>query len=391
MGQSPPDPVGEQVAALGARMLDRADELADGMTARIRAAVPIYTTGIVTHEQLRATSLANVEFIFRPIGRTSAVSSPQSRDNGRERARAGIPLTAVMAAYRVGARYLWDHLAATATEAAAPAEVVVRAAGEMWLVLDTFTHEMAEGYREEVTAQALDRQQQRSALVQAIVEGHLADTSLWEAAEILRLPARGPYAVLTAAVAEPGRSAVPDAAQRLSRAGIASAWGMTHDAEIGIAALPRPGDLDAVAAAFADGPGRVGVSPRYETLPESADALRLARVALRACTAARLVTVFERQPLAVAAAGTPDVMRRVARTTLEGLAGLPAADRALLLRTFGAWLDHRGSADATATVLHCHPNTVRYRLRRLEEYTGRSLADPRWVAELSLAYHVAEG
>lgn len=35
-----------------------------------------------------------------------------------------------------------------------------------------------------------------------------------------------------------------------------------------------------------------------------------------------------------------------------------------------------------------HPNTVRYRLKRLEERTGRSLSDPRWVAELSLAYEI---
>ncbi|HTQ22748.1 helix-turn-helix domain-containing protein, partial [Mycobacterium sp.] len=30
----------------------------------------------------------------------------------------------------------------------------------------------------------------------------------------------------------------------------------------------------------------------------------------------------------------------------------------------------------------------RYRLRRLAEYTGRSLDDPRWIAELGLAYQI---
>jgi DNA-binding PucR family transcriptional regulator len=38
-----------------------------------------------------------------------------------------------------------------------------------------------------------------------------------------------------------------------------------------------------------------------------------------------------------------------------------------------------------------HPNTVRYRLRRLEERTGRTLSDPRHVAELSLAFEVDRG
>jgi DNA-binding PucR family transcriptional regulator len=36
-------------------------------------------------------------------------------------------------------------------------------------------------------------------------------------------------------------------------------------------------------------------------------------------------------------------------------------------------------------VLYCHPNTVRYRLRRLQEMTGRSLSEPRSVAELAAA------
>jgi DNA-binding PucR family transcriptional regulator len=36
-------------------------------------------------------------------------------------------------------------------------------------------------------------------------------------------------------------------------------------------------------------------------------------------------------------------------------------------------------------VLFCHRNTVRNRLQRLEELTGRSLEDPRGLAELFVA------
>jgi DNA-binding PucR family transcriptional regulator len=35
--------------------------------------------------------------------------------------------------------------------------------------------------------------------------------------------------------------------------------------------------------------------------------------------------------------------------------------------------------------VHCHPNTVRYRLRRLHQLTGRSLTDPRDLADLRAA------
>jgi DNA-binding PucR family transcriptional regulator len=38
-----------------------------------------------------------------------------------------------------------------------------------------------------------------------------------------------------------------------------------------------------------------------------------------------------------------------------------------------------------AAKLHVHRNTVHYRLRRVAELTGRSLAEPTGVAELHLA------
>ncbi|WP_441246817.1 PucR family transcriptional regulator [Kitasatospora sp. McL0602] len=45
-----------------------------------------------------------------------------------------------------------------------------------------------------------------------------------------------------------------------------------------------------------------------------------------------------------------------------------------LLGTLGAFLDHDGSWARTAEALHIHVNTVHYRIRRIEELTGRSLA-----------------
>jgi hypothetical protein len=44
-----------------------------------------------------------------------------------------------------------------------------------------------------------------------------------------------------------------------------------------------------------------------------------------------------------------------------------------------------GSVECAAEVLHYHPNTVRYRLRRRQELTGRSLSDPHGVAEPATA------
>ncbi|WP_037934709.1 PucR family transcriptional regulator, partial [Streptomyces sp. SPB78] len=55
-------------------------------------------------------------------------------------------------------------------------------------------------------------------------------------------------------------------------------------------------------------------------------------------------------------------------------------------RTLAAYLDRFGDVPATAKLLAVHPNTLRYRLRRLHDLFGVDLADPdtRLVAELGL-------
>jgi len=60
----------------------------------------------------------------------------------------------------------------------------------------------------------------------------------------------------------------------------------------------------------------------------------------------------------------------------------------MLFETFRVWQDNDASLRGAAEVLFCHPNTVRYRLRRIEKRTGRSLSRPRDVAELCLAFEI---
>lgn len=48
-----------------------------------------------------------------------------------------------------------------------------------------------------------------------------------------------------------------------------------------------------------------------------------------------------------------------------------------LLATAAAFLEGGGSVEGTGRALFVHPNTVRYRLKRVREVTGRDLTDPR--------------
>ena len=57
---------------------------------------------------------------------------------------------------------------------------------------------------------------------------------------------------------------------------------------------------------------------------------------------------------------------------------------AALVVGFGSGLAG-GSIEATARARYIHPNTVRYRLRRIQEVTGYSATDPRDAYVLRLA------
>ncbi|MFI6294159.1 PucR family transcriptional regulator [Nonomuraea sp. NPDC050790] len=70
----------------------------------------------------------------------------------------------------------------------------------------------------------------------------------------------------------------------------------------------------------------------------------------------------------------PADLRRSFRTRLLGaLEAYDAAHQTDLLETLQAFLEESGNWTSTSERLHVHVNTLRYRLKRIEELTGRSL------------------
>ncbi|NIK58970.1 PucR family transcriptional regulator [Kribbella shirazensis] len=368
------------------RMTARADELVEAMASSIETEVEFYRTGgLVPPEALRASCGANFRYMLESL--VGVGSDPVSaRETGRQRAEQGAPLADVMAAYRVGTRYLWDAVLAEASAAGLADPVVVEASSRLWQVQSTYTDAMTDAYRDVQSRRLLAQDQERSALVEALLEGRMpAGATVWEAAELLRLPHTGPFVVVAAAVPEVGRQALPAVEERLRAAGLASAWRLLPEQQIGVVSVPsgRLGVLVDLLGRSAT--GRVGVSPPYDELDGTGQAVRFARVALAGATTESCVTLFDESPLTMAAVAAPDVMQYFVHRVLGGLDDLAPDDREVLLGTLAAWSTHNGSATETGEYLYCHPNTVRHRLRRIEERTGRSLNDPRAVAELLLA------
>ena len=247
------------------------------------------------------------------------------------------------------------------------------------------------GHRDEQNRQLLAEGSQRSNLIDALLEGRaLDDWSLRDLACKLRLPINGPFVVVVAQIPSAGDEPLPEIESKLRSLDIFSAWRLLPDLQVGIVNVASEQQLDKVVALVSRmTTARVGVSAAVEDLRDTPRALHVARVMLQGPTdSASSVAVFDGSILATAAVSAPEAMIKTVGAALEGFGDLPDAEREILFETFRVWQDNDASVRGAAEVLICHPNTVRHRLHRIEKHTGRSLARPRDVAELCLAFEV---
>lgn len=80
----------------------------------------------------------------------------------------------------------------------------------------------------------------------------------------------------------------------------------------------------------------------------------------------------------------PAMRRRLCQDLLEPLLAESPNSREILSETLLVWLETRDSAPAIAARLDVHPQTVRYRWRRINEIFGDSLHDPEFVVQMTL-------
>jgi hypothetical protein len=247
------------------------------------------------------------------------------------------------------------------------------------------------GYRDEQKRQMFDDTSRRSLLIDSLLEGRVFDDcSLSEVAGHLRLPKGGPFVVIAAEVGSAGSEPLPVIESKLRSLDVYSAWRLLPDWQVGIVHIASEQQLDKIVALVSrTAVDRVGVSARINDLRETPQALHFAKMALRGQPQhASPVAVFDGTILATAALAYPEVMAKSASAALACFDDLPDEEREILFETFRVWQDSDASVVAAGARLCCHPNTVRYRLRRIEKRTGRSLARPRDIAELCLAFEV---
>ncbi|HPZ94129.1 MAG TPA: helix-turn-helix domain-containing protein [Mycobacterium sp.] len=386
-------PLEAQIAAIQAELVSRCADLGALVADTVWREVALYhESGRFTRGEVQQDCTENVRFLFAGLTSAAVFDTTAAASSGCEGARAGVPLPTLMAAYRIGCRLIWEEIVALAAQRPdITPEALIRATARIWMAQDVLTDATVSAYRDEATRLMLTQEAERAALVEALIEGRIVKQStLWEIATLLRIPARGPYVVVAAQCAAVGRSALPGIESKLSSADIASAWRLLPDLQIGLVHVDTDRKFEILTQTLSRvAAAPIGVSSHFGDLTEVSDAVTYARIAMSAERPdGSMLTAFESDPLAIAAVSAPRVMKRISSAVFAGFADLDAHERETLVSTFRAWMACGGSVNTTAETLFCHPNTVRHRLKRIEDRTGLSLHRPRELAELCLAFEI---
>lgn len=288
---------------------------------------------------------------------------------GRGEMRAGRSLDALQAAYRIGARATWRRLAEAGLRAGLEALVLCSLADSIFAYIDELAAASVEGFAEAQREMAGERGRRRRRVLLLLLAEPLEDPELrrlaleaqWtvphelaalacDANDLDAISRRLPEESLAGAIEDLGCVLIPDAAAP-GRARMIEAACQKRSACLGPLGVPQ----------------RAAASWRH------------AQCALQAMQAGALPGGFCKadehlSTLALFQAREP--LGELARRRLAPLEGLTPNARARMLETLRAYLEQRGSAPAMARALGLHPQTVRYRMRRLRELFGETLEDP---------------
>ncbi|MFJ2925821.1 PucR family transcriptional regulator [Streptomyces massasporeus] len=369
-------------------LLDDLPDLTDRLLAVLSEQEPAYRTALendhaATWQEVHRSLRHSVTSLLDPRGTREAAHRCTWRI-GATRAEQGLPLDALLHAFRLGGSLVWQRLVEETTRSE-PEDIrlLVHVATDVWNFVDEHCTLVADAYRQAERQLAWRRENRVRLLAAALLDGTSRIADLPETAERLSLPEHGRYVVVAIAGGPPHD--LPTGGSAYLHSGVEVDHGIVLVADEG----DTEPDRDPLAALdlTADAPAgcRIGVGSAVTGLAAVGDARRLADLALSICPPeGGTVRLTEHLPEALVVS-CPELGATLTERVLGPLLRLEPADRDVLLDTLVAWFACEGSAQRAGERLYCHRNTVLNRLRRCEQLIGRSLARPHDVVEISLA------
>ncbi|WP_016882953.1 MULTISPECIES: PucR family transcriptional regulator [unclassified Rhodococcus (in: high G+C Gram-positive bacteria)] len=364
-------------------MLESVDQLSERLVSRILSAEHGYVEAtLLTPEQLYAACVDNLTAMLGNLAGSAPIRLEAARAAGQLKAEQGVPLAALLHAFRLGGRLIWDELMDRSEGRATNA--LLDMAAQVWALVDDYSDSAAEAYRETADLRAREDAESRGRLIRTLFGDHAANPAgAADALRTFRIPENSTFLVVSVeAAASP--SAADVVQSDLRGVGVDSVWDTEVDGRIGLLWAATADVLDSALDLLGrTGHGRIGVSSVFGRPGGTSRAVEQARIARRCaghggCTPTR----YESVPVSLLLVSVPDAGKLASNQILGPVLALPAEEQESLLATLDAWFSCRGSTTAAATRLHYHRNTVLYRLRRIHTLTGRDFSDPIDAAEL---------
>ncbi len=262
------DDIDAQVNRIASTLQTSLDTIIAAVEVSLRAKIPFYTdSAIVAADELHASVDHQLRFLIDGLGDGQQFDTAPAAATGTRRAEQGVPLATLLEAYRIAAHDVWEAMAAVADEPGITSKGLLRATSLIWHAEDVYTQAMSEAYRQTAMLQVADDEAERSALTEALFHGRVTDDrTLWDIAQLLRLPQRGPYVVVAAACAVVGTLALPKVGSTLRSLDFFSSWRLLPDTQIGVVHVASEFSrvmlyqtLNRLAT------NRVGISPSFNT------------------------------------------------------------------------------------------------------------------------------
>ncbi|MGH3351504.1 MAG: PucR family transcriptional regulator [Nocardioides sp.] len=368
--------------ALAERLLPRAEELGTVLRDTLRTKDERYaTTELIAAEELlrscRDNMLRSLQSLADRIPPGVDVFDA-AQTTARRRADAGFPLESLLHAYRLGTEVLWAALLDEARSRAPELlDELLDSAVQVMQLIDLMSTAVADEYRtRELEAKRRDIER-RQAILDGLLEGRAADPGFAaEAMRILELTSDVRIAVVVIRHRASAAGPPPSPGAALAAAGYRSEWRLRADREIGLVDLGQATIAQLVARLSSIVDGWAGVSQETVGLADVLTEFRMAELVLASLPADKpgVAALAERLPQVLVAANRP-IADRIRSRALGDLLTVPLDKQESLLETLERWFANNRSTSETAAQLHCHRNTVVYRLKQIEDLTGRRLDD----------------
>ena len=392
------DPVREEIDRIVDALSERRTELAADMVRNIQAEIPAYlrNADAGTLRDVQAHCEAHAGLILTVSRQNREPLRGElgfARAAGARRVEQEIPIDSLLQAFRVGHRTVWDAILAEAAETPAGRDAAIALARPAMEYIDTASTQVAEAYTRELAKRQAATDRERRDLIESLLAGRVPSALPSRVAP--GLAQEGSVVVAVAALAGPrpeagdlSQVAAAVAQQVTAARGAALVVERQHQV-VAVVGTSRTGHADVLERlrsalrGLAEGQGlavQVGVSTECPGLAGVERGFGEAVRALEQATPQTPVLALQEVPafdylVASADPATRDVVLAKGHALLE----LDAQEHGAVSATLLAYLDCDLNIRRAAEQLVVHPNTVRYRLRRIAELTG---ADPRRFADL---------